>query len=342
MNRKSSLLYLSASLLLALPFTYFYFLYTNEYPQGSFERMANFEADKVFQTRLLITTIANALEPCLPALRFAFQWAIPYPIGYEVLLQLLNALFLTILLGIMPLLLSCLNCRVNNWICLLVMVPITWNYLIINGYIDGAGLYYPYDIPSMTFFAGGVILFLQKKWLWFYLIFILACLNRETACFITLGGFLLALQIGKKSNLVTIVLSNKRMLTHVLAQAGIWLAIRLLLSYAFRNNPGEFFEKPHSMFDFIAKIWSGEAHWAMNNPRLFLTLFAGTWIIPLLYWKNLNQSAKRLCVLGVVYLLALVLRSNMMETRVYNELNVIVTICAICAISPKLSITKST
>ena len=304
--------------------------------------MANFEADKVFQTRLLITTIANALEPCLPALRFAFQWAIPYPIGYEVLLQLLNALFLTILLGIMPLLLSCLNCRVNNWICLLVMVPITWNYLIINGYIDGAGLYYPYDIPSMTFFAGGVILFLQKKWLWFYLIFILACLNRESACFITLGGFLLALQIGKKSNLVTIVLSNKRMLTHVLAQAGIWLAIRLLLSYAFRNNPGEFFEKPHSMFDFIAKIWSGEAHWAMNNPRLFLTLFAGTWIIPLLYWKNLNQSAKRLCVLGVVYLLALVLRSNMMETRVYNELNVIVTICAICAISPKLSITKST
>ena len=312
------------------------------YPQGSFERMANFEADKVFQTRLLITTIANALEPCLPALRFAFQWAIPYPIGYEVLLQLLNALFLTILLGIMPLLLSCLNCRVNNWICLLVMVPITWNYLIINGYIDGAGLYYPYDIPSMTFFAGGVILFLQKKWLWFYLIFILACLNRESACFITLGGFLLALQIGKKSNLVTIVLSNKRMLTHVLAQAGIWLAIRLLLSYAFRNNPGEFFEKPHSMFDFIAKIWSGEAHWAMNNPRLFLTLFAGTWIIPLLYWKNLNQSAKRLCVLGVVYLLALVLRSNMMETRVYNEINVIVTICAICAISPKLSITKST
>ena len=163
MNRKSSLLYLSASLLLALSFTYFYFLYTNEYPQGSFERMANFEADKVFQTRLLITTIANALEPCLPALRFAFQWAIPYPIGYEVLLQLLNTLFLTLLLWIMPLLLNCLNCRVNKWICLLVMVPITWNYLIINGYFDGAGLYYPYDIPSMTFFAGGIILFLQKK-----------------------------------------------------------------------------------------------------------------------------------------------------------------------------------
>lgn len=341
MSRKSSLLYLSASLLLALSFTYFYFLYTNEYPQGSFERMANFEADKVFQTRLLITSIATTLEPFLPTLRFAFQWIVPYPIGFEVLLQLLNVLFLTLLLWIMPLLLNCLNYRVNKWICLLVMVPITWNYLIINGYFDGAGLYYPYDIPSMTFFAGGIILFLQKKWIWFYLVFILACLNRESACFITLGGFLLTLQIGKKSNLSTIFKFNKRMLAQVIAQTGIWLALRLVLSYAFRDNPGEFFEKPHSMFDFIAKIWSGEAHWAMNNPRFFLTLFAGFWIVPLLYWKNLNQSAKRLCTLGVVYLLALALRSNMMETRVYNELNVIVAICAICAISPKLSITKS-
>lgn len=342
MNRKSSLLYLSASLLLALSFTYFYFLYTNEYPQGSFERMANFEADKVFQTRLLITTIANALEPFLPAIRFAFQWAIPYPIGYEVLLQLLNTLFLTLLLWIMPLLLNCLNCRVNKWFCLLVMVPISWNYLMINGYFDGAGLYYPYDIPSMTFFAGGTILFLQKKWRWFYTVFILACLNRESACFITLGGFLLTLQIGKKSNLETFIKSNSKMLTQVIAQAAIWLAIRLILSYAFRNNPGEFFEKPHSMFDFIAKVWSGEAHWAMNNPRLFLTLFAGVWIFPLLYWRNLNQSAKRLYALGLVYLLALALRSNMMETRVYNELNVIVAICTICAINPKLSTAKPT
>jgi hypothetical protein len=194
----------------------------------------------------------------------------------------------------------------------------------------------------MTFFVGGIILFLQKKWIWFYLVFILACLNRESACFITLGGFLLTLQIGKKSNLSTIIKFNKRMLAQVIAQTGIWLALRLFLSYAFRDNPGEFFEKPHSMFDFIAKIWSGEAHWAMKNPRLFLTLFAGIWIVPLLYWRNLNQSAKRLGVLGLVYLLALVFRSNMMETRVYNELNVVVTICAIYVISPKLSITKST
>ena len=326
----------SICLLCGLLFTYFYFLYTHDYPPGSYERIAKFEADKVFQTRLLVTTVANLLEPTIPLLRWAFQWAVPYPINYEVVLQLINATFLTILILLIRPLAEVLGYTTKLVTSLLILVPLSWNYIGINGFIDGAGLYYPYDIPSLTFFAAGIILFLQKKWLWFYPVFILACLNRESACFITLGGFLLTLQIGE-SKFVDILKLNRRMISQVIAQAGIWLALRLILSYACRGNPGEFFEQPHSMIDFIAKIWNGEAHWAMQNPRLFLTLFAGIWIVPLLYWKNLNQSAKRLLLLGLIYLLALVFRSNMMETRVYNELNVIVTVCVLCAFSPKLS-----
>jgi hypothetical protein len=322
--------------LFSLGFTYCYFLYTHDYPPGSYERIAKFEADKVFQTRLLVTTVANLLEPIIPLLRWSFQWAVPYTIDYEVILQLINASFLVALILLIRPLAKILGYATEPVTSLLILVPLSWNYIGINGFIDGAGLYYPYDIPSLTFFAAGIILFLQKKWLWFYPVFILACLNRESACFITLGGFLLTLQIGE-SKFVDILKSNRRMISQVIAQAGIWLALRLILSYAFRNNPGEFFEKPHSMFDFIAKIWSGEAHWAMNNPRLFLTLFAGVWIVPFLFWKNLNPSAKRFILLGLLYLLALVFRSNMMETRVYNELNVIVTVCALCAFSPKLS-----
>lgn len=321
--------FLIVCVVLSLVFTYCYFLYTHDYPPGSYERIAKFEADKVFQTRLLITTVANLLEPTVPLLRWSFQWAVPYPINYEVILQLINAAFLTILILLIRPLAGVLGYVTKPVTSLLILVPLSWNYIGINGFIDGAGVYYPYDIPSLTFFAAGIILFLQKKWYWFYPVFILACLNRESACFITLGGFLLTLQIGE-SKFIDILKSNRRMISHVIAQAGIWFALRLILSYAFRNNPGEFFEKPHSMIDFIAKIWNGEAHWAMQNPRLFLTLFAGIWLVPLLYWKNLNQSAKRLLGLGIIYLLALVFRSNMMETRVYNELNVIVTICAIC------------
>jgi hypothetical protein len=323
------------SLLCGLVFTYFYFLHTNEYPGGSHEKIANYEADKVFQTRLLITSVANFFEPAVPLLRSTFQWAVPYPINYEVILQLINAFFLAILILLIRPLTEILGYAITPSASLLILVPVSWNFIFINGLIDGAGLYYPYDIPSLTFFAAGIILFLQKKWFWFYPVFILACLNRESACFITLGGFILALQI-RETKFPDFLKSNKVILTHVFAQACIWLALRFVLSYAFRNNPGEFFEKPHSMIDFIAKIWNGEAHWAMQNPRLFLSLFAGIWIVPLLYWKNLNQSAKRLLGLGLIYLLALVFRSNVMETRVYNELNVIVTVCALCAFSPKL------
>ena len=329
MNRISCLLYLGASLLLALSFTYFYFLYTNEYPQGSFERMANFEADKVFQTRLLITTIANALEPCLPALRFTSQWIVPYPIGYEVLLQLLNAFFLTLLLWIMPLLLNCLNYHVNKWICLLVIVPIAWNYIVINGFLDGAGLYYPYDIPSLTFFALGIILFMRKKWLWFYPVFILACLNRESACFISLGGFILNFNFSSRK-IKEIIFLNKQIVVQSIIQFMIWSSSRVVLSYLCRNNPGDFFEQPHSMIDFLTTLGSGQGHWAMQNPLWFLTLFAGIWIIPLVKSKNLNKPSRRFLGLGLVYFFVLTQRSNMMETRVYNELNVILSSTAIC------------
>ena len=253
-----------------------FFTHTSTLPEA-IRRIASYEADKVFQTRFLITAIANFLEPTIPLLKASFQWAVPYPINYEVVLQLINVFFLGTLLYLIQPLAKVVGFEIPRFSSFLILVPLSWNYIFINGFIDGAGLYYPYDIPSLTFFAAGIILFLQKKWLWFYPVFILACLNRESACFITMGGFLLTFQVGE-SKFVDILQSNRRVISQVIAQACIWLALRLILSYAFRNNPGEFFEQPHSMFDFIGKIVTGESHWAMNNPRWFLTLFAGVWV----------------------------------------------------------------
>ena len=316
-------------LLASISFTYYYFLYTHEYPPGSYQRIASYDANKVFQTRFLITAIASFLEPTIPLHKTIFQWLVPYPINYEVVLQLINVFFLAILLYLIRPFAKVLGFEIPLLSSFLILVPLSWNYIFINGFIDGAGLYYPYDIPSLTFFTAGIILFLQKKWLWFYPVFILACLNRESACFITMGGFLLTFQIGE-TKFVDFLKSNRKVITQVIVQASIWLALRLILSYTFRNNPGEFFEQPHSMYDFVSKIVTGESHWAMNNPRWFLTIFAGIWLIPLLMWRNLNGSLKRILILGFVYLLILVFRSNMMETRVYNEMNVILGICAIC------------
>ena len=65
----------------------------------------------------------------------------------------------------------------------------SWIYIVINGLIDGAGLFYCYEIPSLAFYVLGLIFFIKESWFWFYLIFIVANLNRKSACFISLSGF---------------------------------------------------------------------------------------------------------------------------------------------------------
>ena len=312
-------------------FTYYYFLYTNVYPPGSFSAISEHTAHKVFQTRLLVTTFANLLEPCLPILQELFHWIVPYPIDYEVILQLLNILFLVVLLISLPRLLTNIKILVHPAFSFIIFIPVSWNFIFLNGLIDGAGLYYPYDIPSLCFFTLGLLLFLEKKWGWFYVVFILALLNRESACFISIAGFALSVVFPNKF-IKNWIKENRDLMCHISIQLILWIVSRIYLSFKFKDNPGEFFEQPHSMIDFLSKILTGEPHWAMQNPLWFLTLFLGLWIIPVLGFNHLNRPSKRLMIVGAIYLFTLTLRSNMMETRVYNELNVILTVLVICVL----------
>lgn len=316
----------------SLVFTYYYFLYTHEYQPGSSSSISNFTADKVFQTRLLIPLLGSLLSPIIPFIELFFGNIIPYPIDYEVVLQMINVISLVITIVTLPTLIGQLGFSTSYWTSFVLMIPITWNYIFINGYIDGAGLYYSYDIPSLTFFVLCLFLFLKKRWMLFYPVWILACLNRESACFVSLAGFLLVLNYAN-FRFKSILLKNKELVNHIIFQASIWLILRVILCYIFRNNPGHFFESPHSMVEFLAKIRTEESHWAMQNPRWFLTLFAGIWIVPVIMYKYLHSLGRRLATVGIIYLIILVFRSNMMETRVYNELNVIITICTIICIS---------
>lgn len=331
MNLFQQIFFVLLLTLASICFTYFYFLYTHEYPPGSYERIANFDADKVFQTRILITSLANLLEPTLPLLRYAFQWLIPYPINYEVLLQGITACSLFILILIIPKLCKVMGTTVSAWWGLLCFIPLSFNYILLNGVWDGAGLYYPYDIPSLTLFVAGVILVLQRKWFWFYPCFVLACLNRESACFISMAATLIVLK--PSFGLNRFLNLNRDIFKHLAIQIFIWGSSRIILSFVFKDNPGVFFETPHSMVDFITCIWTDQTHWAMEKPLHFLYLFGGIWLIPLLTWKYQTTSSKKLLFVGIIYLITLCFRSNMMETRVYNELNVIITVVSIIGLS---------
>jgi hypothetical protein len=247
---------------------------------------------------------------------------VPYPIEYDVILQVINLIALFLLLISIPKLLECLGSRISHWLTLIILMPMSWNYIIINGVVDGAGLYYCYDIPSLTFFSIGLILFIKNKWGLFYVIFILATLNRESSCFISVGGFLLLANFSS-FNPKYFFTENKNLLLHVFSQALVWTSIKMVLHHKFKNNPGEFFEEPHSMIQFLSGIGIDQVHWAMENASWFLTLFMGIWIVPLMLYKHLSQQGRRFLFVGIIYLIVLIFRSNMMETRVYNELNVV-------------------
>ena len=175
-------------------------------------------------------------------------------------------------------------------------------------------------------------MFTKKKWGWFYLSFILATLNRESSCFISLGGFLLLVNISDY-NLRYFLTRNKILLLHISIQATIWISIKILLHHVFKNNPGEFFEEPHSMIHFLSGIGNDQNHWAMDNATWFLSLFMGIWLLPVILFKYLSPQGRRFLLIGIIYLIVLIFRSNMMETRVYNELNVIIAVCATICIS---------
>lgn len=331
-----NLIFLAVCFSASTVFTYYYFLYTHEYPQGSFSKIATYEADKVFQTRLLVTELANLLVPTIPLIETLLGWVVPYKINYLVLLQIITILFLILLLIYIPSFIEILGCKANQWFSLLILFPISWNYIVINGMIDGAGLYYPYDIPSLTFFCLGVVLFVNKRWFLFYPVFILALLNRESACFISITGFLVTVT-NPKQDFKHWLKENQIIIINIFAQASLWFVSRLVLSWMFKNNPGLFFEPPHSMIEFLLAMVRGEKHWAMENPRWFLTIFAGTWIIPLVFFQSLKSIEKRISVAGLLYLISLIFRSNMMEIRVYNELNVMIFAISLSIVFRKVS-----
>ena len=79
-------------------------------------------------------------------------------------------------------------------------------------------------------------------------IFSLANLNRESACFISVSGFLLQFKLGNNS---IIILKKTRILLSILLHKIIWTMMRSYLSWLYQDNPGFLFEEPHSMSDFF-------------------------------------------------------------------------------------------
>ena len=120
----------------------------------------------------------------------------------------------------------------SRWISLLLI------YMAYADLAPGWGLAYtlPYDVPSLMFFCVGVYLVVTgRNWL-YYAMYPIAVLNRETICFLTVFFLVwkwkeLRARKGNVSSREVL-----RLAAHGLAQAAIWIGLKLWLAHKFMGN----------------------------------------------------------------------------------------------------------
>lgn len=308
--------------LVALIFTKYYFLLTNEYyPPGYSHKIASFEADKVFQKRFLIPVTAGFLSQNTS-------------LSFDQSLKFITVLCTFGLLYYFRKILETLNKRlaIHYW-CLLLLIPVGWNYMFTNS------IYHSYDIPSLFFYSCCLYLFIRNKYFLFYITFAIATLNRESTCFITISLTLLLVRFNSNFSIKNIITINSCLLRHLVAQTTLWFLIVQLIGWLVRDSPGQSYEATYSMAVFIANMWSGSTSWPFlntetffGNPRCFITLFGCIWLLIPFLWKYIPKDCKKLLLLIPIYLIPALLYANLMETRVYHELNVVIALAFISGI----------
>ncbi len=100
----------------------------------------------------------------------------------------------------------------------------------------GLGYTFPYDTPSLLFFCIGVYLVVSGRDLLYYLVYPIAVLNRETICFLTIFFLIWKWQELRARDGKLTPRDAWRLAAHGLAQAAIWIALKLWLAHRFAVN----------------------------------------------------------------------------------------------------------
>jgi len=93
---------------------------------------------------------------------------------------------------------------------------------------------YLYDFPAVFLFTLGLALMARAKWKTFLVVYLIACLNKETTILLTV---VFALHFWSRTRM-----TRARFAGLLLAQLAIFAAVNIVLFAAFRDNPGSFAE----------------------------------------------------------------------------------------------------
>lgn len=170
--------------------------------------------------------------------------------------------------------------------------------------------YYPYDVPSVLFFAFGTAFVLSNRWGWFYPLFILATFNRETSCFLIV---------------ITAIIYWRNMpkkvyVQHLLAQGAIWVLIKVWLRITYHVNATD----GYSTVGGVIKNSIGEnfaAFGTLTPYVVFPSVYGFLWIPLIALYKKIPNEKLRTALLVIpLYHILMFIPGQILEMRIYTEM----------------------
>jgi hypothetical protein len=172
---------------------------------------------------------------------------------------------------------------------------------------------YVYDLPTLFLFTLGLALMLRRQWRAFLLVYALACLNKETTILLTLVFVIHFLHDAWLDRACFVRL--------VLLQLGLFVAVKLALSWVFRANPGAFVELhllDHNLD--VLKSFLLKPSFAAEAP------WFGVLLLTFYQWPGKPSFLKHALWIVVPIVAAMPLWGVLGELRVYYEAFPIVTL----------------
>ena len=166
--------------------------------------------------------------------------------------------------------------------------------------------YYPYDIPSVLLFTVGLLLIYDRRWRWFFPLFVIATLNRETSIFLAVAtAFVLFDQI-PFATLSSIVGS----------QLAIWSVIKAFLWIVYQQNRW----MGYGLYQFQLKV---NAATLWNYPIkgvIALATWGCLWLAVVIWHRRIHDAfLKRTLWTVPVFIAGMMFAGFVIELRIYGE-----------------------
>jgi len=167
--------------------------------------------------------------------------------------------------------------------------------------------YYPYDIPSVLSFTVGMLLIYERRWLWFYPLFVAATLNRETSIFLTV---------------VTVFVLYDRYRPQALAvlagsQLAIWAAIKAALWMIYQENRW----MGYGLYQFQLKVNVATLRDYPIKGVIALATWGCLWLAVVIWHRRIRDVLlKRTLWTVPVFIAGMFVAGFVIELRIYGEM----------------------